>query len=74
MRKSIFIEDQVDVINHIEKNAIEDDVLDLVEEIKERIRLKRHKGVDKKINKLKGLAARDLDFLEEVNALWILKF
>jgi hypothetical protein len=44
----------------------------LVEEIREKVRLKRHKWVDKKITRLKWLATRDLDYLEEIWMLDIL--
>jgi enhancing lycopene biosynthesis protein 2 len=43
MRKSIFIHDQVDVMNHINANNISEDIHMLVEEIREKVRLKRHK-------------------------------
>lgn len=72
MRKSIFIHDQVDVMNHINANNISEDIHMLVEEIREKVRLKRHKWVDKKITRLKWLATRDLDYLEEIWMLDIL--
>ena len=70
--ESINIDNNSGIVNHINENCISEDVQYLVQVIRSKIRHHRHKWVDKKVDHLKELAARDLDFLEENNMIGLL--
>jgi len=64
MKETVNINNTLEIVNHIEKNALTPDVTELVEKIKDKIKRNRHKWVDKLLVSLKEEASIDYDLVE----------